>query len=139
MTLGRTLRALALALLNATLLLILGIAVALWALAAEVRGIGQDAARAAAEALGPDARALRGRLDAALTRLGTLDDRMVAAAGDAASLSPLHAEVAATREEVAALRAAVERLSATAEAAPAAAATRLRAALAAAIAPEVPR
>jgi hypothetical protein len=128
-TLGGTLRDLALALLNATLLLILGIVVAGAILAAQLRGLAHDAADRVEAALGGEAQALAVRLGAAADRLAALEAGLAAGPTDAAA-EALRAELAATRAEVAALRADLAALQAGAPEALAAILDRLRRALA---------
>jgi hypothetical protein len=123
-TLPRTLGQLALALLNATLLLALALAIAGIVLIGRVQSFAADTARAAATAIGPD---LQLRIDAglgtvtgALDRLDSLDARLAAAAAAADSLraqqlQPLRDEVANLTDEVARLNAGLADLRAAAD------------------------
>jgi hypothetical protein len=112
-TLGRSLGQLALALLNATLLLSLALAVAGLLLISRLQTFGADTAAAAVAAIGPEVRGrIAGDMDslrAALDRLGAIETRLVAATETADSAAAT--ELAAIRAELVQLRAQVATLT----------------------------
>ncbi len=120
-TLPRTLGQLALALLNATLLLALALVIAGIVLIGRVQGFAADTAQVAAAALTPG---LRARIDAgfdgvtqAMARLDAMEARLATAtaAGAAApQLQALRAELATLTGQVALLNANLTELRATA-------------------------
>jgi hypothetical protein len=121
-TLPRTLGQLALALLNATLLLALAVLVAALVLVSRVQGFATDTARAAATAITPE---LRARVDSGLDRaaqgldrLEALQARLAAASADdldAPQLQALRSEVAALTAQLAELNAGLRDLRASAD------------------------
>jgi hypothetical protein len=120
-TFGSRLGQLALALVNATLLLAVLLVFGLWLLFGRAQDFAADTARAAAEAVGAEAQGrLAGRaasLDEAMTRLATLDARVTEAiARSGTADGPAAAELAGLRTDVQALTAAVAGLTATATA-----------------------
>jgi hypothetical protein len=116
-TLSSRLGQLALALVNATLVLAVLLVFGLWLLLGRAQGFAADTARAAASAIGIDLEAQKDQASATLSRLATVEARLTdaatrAAAGDSAAQT----ELAALRGEVRALTEAVGRLDATAAA-----------------------
>jgi type IV secretory pathway TrbL component len=118
-TLKSRLGQLALALLNATLLLAVLLVFGLWLLIGRVQGFTADTARAAAAAMGEELGAPLGEraasLAATLDSLATLDTRIGAAiAGAGSADSKAVAELGALRSDVQGLTAAVGALNTTA-------------------------
>jgi hypothetical protein len=120
-TLASQLGQMALALVNATLMLAVLLAFGLWLLLGRMQEFAADTARAAAAAVGDAAgQGIAERaatLDAAMTNLATLEGRVTDAVSRAGSAdSPAVAELAALRTDLQALTAAVGRLADTATA-----------------------
>ncbi len=118
-TLKSRLGQLALALLNATLLLAVLLVFGLWLLIGRVQGFATDTAQAAAGAMGEQLDGKLGdrvdSLQATLDSLSTLDTRIGAAiAGAGTADRPALAELTALRTDVQGLTAAVSALNATA-------------------------
>jgi Tfp pilus assembly protein PilO len=120
-SLGSQLGQMALALVNATLLLAVLLVFGLWLLIGRAQDFATDTARAAAEAVGSEA---QGRiaeraasLDEAMTRLASLESRVTEAIDRSGTADgPAAAELAGLRTDVQALTAAVAGLTATATA-----------------------
>jgi hypothetical protein len=114
-TLGSQLGQLALALVNATLLLGVLLVFGLWLLLGRAQDFAADTARAAAGELGERLAERAAGLDTAIAELGTLQDRLSAAVARVGSAeSPAATELAALRNDVQALTATIERLAAVA-------------------------
>ncbi len=106
---------LALAVLNATLLLAVLLVFGLWLLFGRVQGFATDTARAAAAAMGETLDDRANGLAATLDSLSTLDTRISAAIAGAGSTDrPALAELSALRADVQGLTAAVGALNAAA-------------------------
>lgn len=105
---------LALALLNATLLLGVLLVFGLWLLLGRVQGFAADTARVAAEAVGEGLPAQVRDASGALSRLSALDARLAEVAASAGTGNgPAAAELAALRTEVRGLTDALNRLTAS--------------------------
>jgi hypothetical protein len=103
---------LALALVNATLMLAVLLVFGLWLLMARAQDFAVDTARAAAGALEAGLADRVSGLDAAMSRLATLEDRLDAAVARAGTAEgPAVAELGALRTDVQALTGAVEKLA----------------------------
>jgi hypothetical protein len=120
-TLGSQLGRMALALVNATLMLAVLLVFGLWLLIGRAQDFAADTARAAAGVIGDEA---QGRIaeraasmEAAMTRLATLENRVTEAIDRSGTADgPAVAELAGLRADVQALTAAVAGLTATATA-----------------------
>lgn len=97
-TIGRTLGQLGLALLNATLLIALALALVVWQIVARVDALADRTLEVVETRIRPDAVALS---------LGRIEERLQALDGPGADLAPLRDELAGLRAELGALRGAL--------------------------------
>ena len=114
-TLGSQLGQLALALVNATLLLAVLLVFGLWLLLGRAQDFASDTAEAVAGNLGERMAEQAAGLDAAIANLATLEDRVTAAIDRLGTAqSPAVTELAALRTDIKTLTATIERLTAAA-------------------------